>query len=107
MTDIGHVDLVALLKECRMGLSMLLDKEHLDYDPGNLARDLIGRLDQVLDDRPHHCVACSVDVRGLYAVAHNMLNREREIGERMRELKVVVDKLTPMVQAHFIALGRR
>lgn len=114
MTDIDRVDLVALLKECRMGLSVLLSEENLDYDPGDQARDLIGRLDQVLGEPPHHGLACSLEVRGLYAVAHNTLNLvddperwERKIGERMQEMKVVVDKLTPIVEEHFTALGMR
>lgn len=115
MTDnTPKIDTLALLRECRMGLSVLLTKENLDYDPGDQARNLLGRLDQVLGDTPHHCVACSIEVRGLYAVAHNTVNLlddpdrwERKIRERMQEMQVVVDKLTPIVEAHFTALGMR
>lgn len=48
------VDLVALLKECRMGLSVLLDHvpDYVDgeYDPSDQARELIGRLDRIMEE---------------------------------------------------------
>ena len=115
MTDTtSKIDTLALLRECRMGLSVLLSKENLDYDPSDQARELLGRLDQVLSETPHHCLACSVEVRGLYAVAHNTVAMhsdperwDQKIDERMDELQAAVDKLTPIVEAHFTALGRR
>ena len=40
--------LVKLLRECRMGLSILKDPSILEYDPAPQARELIGRLDRIL-----------------------------------------------------------
>ena len=54
------------------------------------------------------CAACPVEVRGLYAVAFNLLNLrndperwKRKIDERLDELQDAVSKLTPIVDAHF------
>lgn len=54
------------------------------------------------------CPACPVEVRGLYAVAFNLLNLrsdpdrwQRKIGERLGELENAVAKMTPIVEAHF------
>lgn len=56
------------------------------------------------------CIVCPVEVRGLYAVAFNLLNfarsqdRERvtrKLPERLAELQAAVDKLTPLINAHF------
>ncbi len=51
MTDTTpKVDLVALVKECRMGLSVMLGKEDMDYDPSDQARELIGRVDRIVSE---------------------------------------------------------
>ena len=58
---------------------------------------------------PHQpCMACPVEVRGLYAVAFNLLilrrdpdRWQRKIGERLDELQAAVDRLTPIIDAHF------
>ncbi len=112
--DPAPVDLVALLKECRMGLSVLLGPNDPLYDPRDQARELIGRIDRIVSELRHQCPACPVEVRGLYAVASNTVNLvdnpdrwERKIGERMAEMKDAVDKLMPIVDAHFKALGMR
>jgi DNA-directed RNA polymerase subunit RPC12/RpoP len=54
------------------------------------------------------CIACPVEVRGLYAVAFNLLNLRsdpdrwnRKIGERLEELQMAVTALTPFIEAHF------
>ena len=62
----------------------------------------------------HDCIACPVEVRGLYAVTFNLLNLYRskeadperyyrKLPERFAELQVVVDRLTPIVKGHFAA----
>ena len=57
------VDLVALVKECRMGLSVLLSKDDMDYDPSAQARELIGRVDRIVDELvPALCVECGTPV---------------------------------------------
>jgi hypothetical protein len=55
------------------------------------------------------CPACPAEVRGLYAVAFNLLNLrkdpdrwQRKIGERLDELQAAVDKMTPIIDAHFV-----
>ena len=58
---------------------------------------------------PHQpCMACPVEVRGLYAVAYNILNLrsdpdrwQRKIEKRLEELQAAVDRLTPIIDAHF------
>lgn len=60
-------------------------------------------------EQPRHgCIACPVEVRGLFAVAFNLLNLRKDpdrwnhkIGERLDELQVAVDRLRPIVDAHF------
>ena len=54
------------------------------------------------------CIACPGEVRGLYAVAFNLLNLRndpdrwnRKIGERLHELEMAVNALTPLIEAHF------
>ena len=58
------------------------------------------------------CIACPQEVRNLYATAFNLINLckqveadpervKRKLPERMAELKAAVDKLTPIVEAHF------
>ncbi len=54
------------------------------------------------------CICCPVQVRGLYAVAFNLLNLRkdpdrwnRKIGERLDELQAAVSALTPFIDAHF------
>lgn len=54
------------------------------------------------------CSACPLEVRGLYAVAFNLLNLrsdpdrwQRKIGERLDELQDAVVKMTPIIEAHF------
>lgn len=64
----------------------------------------------------HQCIACPVEVRGLYAVAHNALNAydtwkqygseevprfHRKIGE----LREQVECLKPIVEKHFDDIG--
>jgi hypothetical protein len=56
------------------------------------------------------CIVCPVEVRGIFAVAHNLLtlyegkDSERivkKLHERMFELRQAVDKLQPFVDKHF------
>ena len=56
------------------------------------------------------CLACPVQVRGLYAVAHNLTTLyhsgdpdriRRKLHERMQELEDALKQLTPFVEAHF------
>ena len=56
----------------------------------------------------HACLACPVEVRGLYAVAYNLLNLRadpdrwnRKSAERLDELEQAVNALTPIVEQHF------
>lgn len=62
--------------------------------------------------KPNHepCIVCPIEVRQLYAVAHNLLNLvtgqdkerlARKLPERIEELRRAVDQLTPFIQAHF------
>lgn len=59
---------------------------------------------------PHApCPACPAEVRGLYAVAWNLLNHrgdepdvwDRKIVQRLDELQVAVDRMTPLIDGHF------
>ena len=58
---------------------------------------------------PHEpCMCCPVEVRGLYAVAFNLLNLrddpdrwQRKIGERLDELERAVRLIQPYIDAHF------
>lgn len=62
-------------------------------------------------ETPEHtepCICCPRQVRGLYAVAFNLLNLRadpdrwnRKIDERLDELQSAVDRLTPFMEAHF------
>lgn len=54
------------------------------------------------------CLACPNEVRGLYAVAFNLLNLRkdldrwnRKIAERLDELQHAVDAVQPFIDAHF------
>lgn len=55
------------------------------------------------------CPACPLEVRGLYAVAKNLLNlldgdpqrRARKLPERIAEFREAVAALGPLVDAHF------
>lgn len=64
-------------------------------------------------DKPA-CLACPAEVRGLYAVAFNLLNlflpgqeerRERKLGERLDELRGAVKTIQPFIDAHFADHG--
>lgn len=54
------------------------------------------------------CICCPQQVRGLFAVAFNLLNLrsdpdrwQRKIGERLDELQSAVNALQPFIDAHF------
>lgn len=54
------------------------------------------------------CMCCPVEVRGLYAVAYNLLNLrsdpdrwKRKIHERLDELEASVKAIQPYIDAHF------
>lgn len=59
----------------------------------------------------HKCAACPVEVRGLYAAAHNALGAWRRgdrldrVTHKMDELADALTRLAPIVEAHFAAPG--
>jgi hypothetical protein len=62
------------------------------------------------DGNEGKCMACPVEVRGLYAVAYNLLNLYnsqdsqrviRKLPSSMAELQDAVNKLAPFVEDHF------
>jgi hypothetical protein len=66
--------------------------------------------ERILEDKPHQCFCCPVEVRGLYAVAYNLLNLyksgdedriRRKLHEKMQELQDSVDQLQPHIDKHF------
>lgn len=64
-----------------------------------------------MSDDKHNCIACPVEVRGLYAAASNALgawsrsdDRSR-IAHKMDELRDALDRIEPIVTAHFDGLN--
>lgn len=58
----------------------------------------------------HKCIVCPTEVRGIYAVAFNLINLfeggdkerlNRRLLERIQELKNAVTVLQPFIDAHF------
>jgi hypothetical protein len=58
----------------------------------------------------HKCIVCPTEVRGIYAVAFNLINLfeggdeerlSRKLPERIQELKKAVTVLQPFIDAHF------
>lgn len=67
--------------------------------------------------KPVHdtCIVCPQQVRGIYAIAFNLINLfdgedeerlSRKLSERIRELKNTVTILQPFIDAHFEALKK-
>jgi len=64
----------------------------------------------------HKCIVCPQEVRGIYAVAFNLINLfdgedeerlNRKLPERIQELKNAVTVLQPFINAHFEALQEK
>jgi len=62
------------------------------------------------------CIVCPQQVRGIYAVAFNLINLfdgedeerlSRKLPERIQELKSAVTILQPFIDAHFEALKEK
>ena len=56
----------------------------------------------------HRCCCCPIEVRGLFAVAHNLLQANgsgnwSKVWQLLGELRIEVDKMQPLVDAHFAA----
>ena len=65
---------------------------------------------------PHKCIVCPVEVRGIYAVAFNLINLfdgedeerlSRKLPERIQELRNAVTVLQPFIDAHFEGLKEK
>lgn len=62
------------------------------------------------------CIACPHQVRGIYAVAFNLINLfdgedeerlNRKLPERIQELRNAVTALQPFIDAHFEAIKEK
>lgn len=56
----------------------------------------------------HRCCCCPVEVRSLFAVAHNLLlandgGHWGKVWQLLGELRVEVDRMQPLMDAHFAA----
>ncbi len=64
-------------------------------------------------DDKHRCDACPVEVRGLYAAAHNAHgawsrgDSPSRIAHKMDELAHAIARIAPIVEAHFAGLDLR
>lgn len=62
-------------------------------------------------DDDHKCIACPVEVRGLYAAASNALGawKRRDdpsrVARKMAELEEAIATITPVVDGHFDGLN--
>lgn len=64
-----------------------------------------------MSDDEHKCLACPVEVRGLYAAAHNALGAYQRgdlgdrVGRKMAELADALARIAPHVEQHFAETG--